>query len=133
MEFSKLREIISSEVASQKHLGSIRSYNHAMVDDLNNICPLADRTMLDLGASVHGYALEAALTKGVRRYEGVDLGIERHWKMPVVEFVGDTGSIGRLTQMNANRLEFPEDTFDCMLTISTSNRTLVRSPSRSRM
>lgn len=119
MEFSKLREIISSEVASQKHLGSIRSYNHAMIDDLNNICLLADRTMLDLGASVHAYALEAALTKGVRRYEGVDLGIERHWKMPSVEFVGDTGNIGRLTQMNASRLEFAEDTFDCILTIST--------------
>ncbi|HUI08012.1 MAG TPA: class I SAM-dependent methyltransferase [Verrucomicrobiae bacterium] len=119
MEFSELQEIIRSEVASQAHLASIRRYNHAMIDDLNNVCPLADRTMLDVGASVHAYALEAALTKGVRRYEGVDLGIERHWKTPRVEFVGDAGNVGRLTRMNAGRLEFADEAFDCILTIST--------------
>jgi SAM-dependent methyltransferase len=119
MEFTKLREIISAEVAAQNHLANIRSYNHLMVEHLNKSYPIADKAMLDLGASVHGYALEAALTKGVRRYEGIDLGIERHWKSPRMEFVGDTGKVGRLTQMNANRLEFPADTFDCILTIST--------------
>lgn len=51
MEISKLREIIGPEVAPQKHPGSIRSDNHAMVDDLNGTSPLARRTMLDLGVS----------------------------------------------------------------------------------
>ena len=119
MEFNRLREIISSEIASQKHLCDIRNYNHTMINALDNVCPIADKVMLDLGASVHGYALEAALIKGVRRYEGIDLGIKRHWKSPSVEFVGDTGNIGRLTQMIASRLEFTEDTFDCILAIST--------------
>jgi SAM-dependent methyltransferase len=119
MEFNKLREIINAEVASQNHLRNIRNYNHAMVEELNKSYPIADKTVLDLGASVHGYALEAALTKGVRRYEGIDLDIERHWKSPRMEFVEDTGRVGRLTQMNANRLDFPADTFDCILSIST--------------
>jgi ubiquinone/menaquinone biosynthesis C-methylase UbiE len=119
MEFSKLSEIISSEVASQKHLDDIRNHNRAMIDELNKIYPIAGKTLLDLGASVHGYALEAALKQGVRRYEGIDLDIERHWKSPMVEFIGDAGNVGRLTQMNANRLEFPSDTFDCILSIST--------------
>ncbi len=119
MEFTKLREMISAEVAAQNHLANIRNYNHLMVEELNKSYSITDKVMLDLGASVHGYALEAALTKGVRRYEGIDLGIERHWKSPRMEFVEDTSKVGRLTQMNANRLEFPADTFDCILTIST--------------
>ena len=119
MNFSKLQETITAEVASQTQLSDIRNYNHAMIAELNKICPLGDRTMLDLGASVHGYALEAALGNGVRRYEGIDLGIERHWKAPVVEFTTDTGNIGRLTQMNADHLEFAENTFDCIITIAT--------------
>ena len=119
MEFDKLREIIGFEALSQKHLGDIRSYNHTMIGALNDICPIVDKKILDVGASVHGYALEAALLKGVRRYEGVDLGIERHWKASSVEFVGEEGRVGRLTRMNAGHLEFPDDTFDCILSIST--------------
>jgi ubiquinone/menaquinone biosynthesis C-methylase UbiE len=119
MEFRKLQEIIRAEVASQNHLTNIRNHNHAAMEELNKSYPIADKTLLDLGASVHGYALEAAVIKGVRRYEGIDLGIERHWKSPRVEFVGDAGTVGQLTQMNANRLEFPSGTFDCILSIST--------------
>ena len=119
MDLNKLTEIIGSEVASQKHLEEIRNHNHAMIGELNTICPIAGKTLLDLGASVHGYALEAALKTGAHRYEGIDLGVERHWKSPGMEFTGDEGHVGRLTQMNANRLEFPEDTFDCILSIST--------------
>jgi ubiquinone/menaquinone biosynthesis C-methylase UbiE len=119
MEFSKLQKMIRREVASQDHLANIRNHNHAMVDELNKSYPIANKVILDLGASVHGYALEAALTRGVRQYDGIDLDIERHWKSPRVEFVDDTGRVGRLTQMDANRLEFPDDTFDCILTIST--------------
>ncbi len=96
MEFTKLREIIRAEAASQNHLTNIRNYNHAMVEELNKCYPIADKAMLDLGASVHGYALEAALTKGARRYEGIDLGIERHWKSPRVEFIERHGQ-GRST------------------------------------
>ena len=114
-----LKTLISREIAHQALLGLIRGFNHTMVGELAKTCPLSGRAFLDVGASVHGYALEAALERGVALYEGIDLGISRHWRSPVVEFVNPEGSRGRLRQMNAEKLEFPDESFDCLLSIST--------------
>ncbi|MBE7212376.1 MAG: hypothetical protein INR65_15250, partial [Gluconacetobacter diazotrophicus] len=60
-----LRGILDQETAGQAHLADIRRFNHSMVGELGKCCPLEGCSLLDLGASVHGYALEAALERGV--------------------------------------------------------------------
>jgi SAM-dependent methyltransferase len=114
-----LKTLIGREIANQTLLGLIRGFNHSMVGELAKACSLSGRAFLDVGASVHGYALEAALERGVALYEGIDLGVSRHWRSPIVEFVSPAGSRGRLRQMNAEKLEFPDESFDCLLSIST--------------
>lgn len=118
-KLTDLKTLISRETADHPHLGPIRGFNHTMVGELAKNCPLSGHALLDVGASVHGYALEAALERGVILYEGIDIGVSRHWKSPRIEFTSPDGRIGRLREMNAERLEFPEDSFDCLLTIST--------------
>ncbi|MEO5721179.1 MAG: class I SAM-dependent methyltransferase [Chthoniobacterales bacterium] len=116
---TELRARIEEELTAHPHLQAIRAYNCAMVGELGKACNLPGAKMLDLGASVHGYALEAALGQGVRAYEGIDLDIGRHWSVDAVEFARPGGGIGRLREMNAEGLEFENDTFDCLLSIST--------------
>lgn len=118
-----LVELISraqSEAAAQPHLAAIRAYNHAMVGELAKCFPLAGCALLDLGASVHGYALEAALAHGVASYDGIDWGITRHWGDDAVEVLGESGQpVARLRHMDAEHLEFPDASFDVLLTLST--------------
>jgi SAM-dependent methyltransferase len=90
-----------------------------MVSEFNKALPLAGRQILDLGASIHGFALEKALALRAARYEGIDFDIERHWKRSLVEFADANGRIGRLQQMNAEALDFPENSFDGLITLST--------------
>ena len=116
---SDLRAVIDREIREHEHLGAIRGYNHAMIGELKKVFPLQGTTLLDLGASIHGYALEAALDAGVQRYEGIDLAISRHWSAPSVEFTAPTGARGRLQQMNAESLAFEAGSVDCLLSIST--------------
>ncbi len=114
-----LQEILRREVTEHAHLGGLRGFNHQMVDELGKVRPLAGCALLDLGASVHGYALEAALLRGVSLYEGVDLDITRHWGAPEVEVTALDGSVGRLRQRDAEDSGFAADSFDSLLSIST--------------
>lgn len=114
-----LRGILQDEEARAPHLGSLRRFNHSTVADLGKCHPIAGRALLDLGASIHGYALEGALDLGVALYEGVDLDVSRHWGSSPVEIAGPDGRLGRLREMNAERLDFPDETFDCLMSIST--------------
>lgn len=117
--FAELQTRLGSEVAAHAHLGAIRDYNHAMVGELAKCHPIAGQALLDLGASVHGFSLEAALDRGVSLYEGIDFDVARHWRLPEVEFASPDGRIGRLRQMNAEQLSFADGSFDCLMTIST--------------
>ena len=96
----------------------IRRFNHVMVEELGKAFPLVGSALLDVGASVWGFALEAALDRGVTLYEGVTLGV-KSWNTAVVQISGPDGQIGRLREMNAERLNFPPETFDCLLSSST--------------
>ena len=114
-----LHGILQSEVDAHPHLGDLRNFNHFLVGELNKCFALPGQTLLDLGASIHGYALEAALNHGVTLYEGIDLDVTRHWGASSVEIAGPDGRTGRLRQMNAERLNYPDGTFDCLMSIST--------------
>ena len=117
--FTEVQDRIRGETTVHPHLGAIRDYNRAMVGELAKALALKGKRMLDLGASVHGFALEAALEHGVTLYEGIDFDVARHWQAAEVEFSGIDGQAGRLRQMNAEQLAFPDASFDCLMTIST--------------
>ena len=119
LSLGTLRGILDREVAAAPHLDGLRRFNHLMVSELGKCCPLAGRAVLDLGASVHGYALEGALERGVARYEGIDWGVAWHWGAQSVEVAGPDGRTGNLRQMDAEQLDFPDGTFDCLLSVST--------------
>ena len=119
LTLNALRDVLKRDAAVHAHLGGLRAFNHLMLAELGKCCPLPGSTMLDVGASVHGYALEAALDQGVSRYEGIDFDMTRHWGAPLIEIEGLENRVGRLRQMDAEQLAFPDETFDCLLSIST--------------
>jgi ubiquinone/menaquinone biosynthesis C-methylase UbiE len=119
MDLGSLRQRISAEVESHPHLEAIRGHNHFLVGELAKCTSLTGSIMLDLGASIHGFALEAALAAGVHRYEGIDIDVSRHWGKPIVKISGPESSVGALRQMRAEKLAFADSEFDCILTTST--------------
>lgn len=90
-----------------------RIFNHLMVDTLDSLRPLRDRTLLDIGASYCGYSLERALERGVASFTGLSLEINR------LTEVRTKGAVGRLLPMNAEHLDFPDAAFDLILSMST--------------
>jgi SAM-dependent methyltransferase len=113
-----LKAMLDRVIADQTLLCQIRRFNHAMVEELDKIFTLSGCALLDVGASVWGFALEAALDRGVALYEGATLGV-KSWRRSVVQISGNNGQIGRLLQMNAEHLKFPAESFDCLLSVST--------------
>lgn len=104
---------IDAFVGTRPDLEPVRAYNHAMVDALDATAPLDDRTVLDVGASPHGFSLERALAKGAAAYVGVGLGV---WE-PVE--VRHQGAIGRLVAGDAHTLPLEAESFDLAISIST--------------
>jgi ubiquinone/menaquinone biosynthesis C-methylase UbiE len=119
MDLGSLRQRISADLESHPHLEAIRGHNYFLVGELAKCTPLAGSVMLDLGASIHRYAREAALATGVHRYEGIDIDVSRHWGEPSVEIQGAGSGVATLRQMQAERLAYDDGEFDCILTTST--------------
>jgi SAM-dependent methyltransferase len=94
-------------------LDAIRRYNHASLDELVKMRPVAGTRLLDLGASPHGYALEHALALGVKEYIGIGLDVEEF-----VEVHAPAG-VGKLVLMNAEQLGFCDQSFDIVVSLST--------------
>ncbi len=117
--FSTLKNRIIEELTSSPHLGPIRDFNHTMIKHLHNHFSLEKKALLDVGSSVHGHSLESAIEHGVSLYEGINLGISSTWQSSQIEFTHPQGKVGRLQQMNAEKLNYPDATFDCLLSIST--------------
>jgi len=94
-------------------LNSIRAFNHNMIDQFNDICPLKGCLLLDIGASPHGYADERALEHGVSFYAGIGLDITGP------EYVlGDKNNAGILLNMDAVSLKFPDAIFDAVFSVN---------------
>jgi SAM-dependent methyltransferase len=94
-------------------LDPIRVFNHRMVDELQRMRPLKGASVLDIGASYRGYALERALHHRAALYVGVSLDISDEVT------VGCPHGSGTLLRMNGERLDFEDASFDVALTLST--------------
>jgi SAM-dependent methyltransferase len=93
-------------------LDAIRAYNHQVVAELARITPLAGKRLLDVGASPHGYALEAALQHRARSYLGIGLDVAA----PLTVTAGH--GTGQLLPMDATALDLPDGCMDLVLSIS---------------
>jgi SAM-dependent methyltransferase len=66
---------IDEYMTTRPDLVGVRAYNHQMIDIFDSLRSLNGKSLLDVGASPHGFALEWALRKDVSSYTGIGLGI----------------------------------------------------------
>lgn len=113
---TRYKKSIDDYNASQSNhemLNAIRQYNHSIIEALNKISPLRGRRILDIGASPHGYALEAALDMGASEYFGIGLDIHENFTIET-----ETG-LANLAYMDAEKLIFDDNSFDFIVSMST--------------
>jgi SAM-dependent methyltransferase len=116
MMIALLKDYISTIDAfnsTRPDMDAVRAYNHSMVESLNKLHPIADKALLDVGASPHGYTLEHSLKMGVSSYVGIGLGVAEEIE------VNHRNNTGRLMKMNADDMAFESGTFDLILSLST--------------
>lgn len=137
---------VDAYIGTRPDMAPVRAYNHQMIDILDSLRPIAAKSLLDVGASPHGFALEWALRKNVSGYTGIGLGVHETIEVvrenaipePVLRHasLGETfrrlagatqsvepqrteSTVGRLMQMDAETLRFEPETFDLIITLST--------------
>jgi SAM-dependent methyltransferase len=106
-------QAVDAFAGARADLVAIREYNHAMIDALDTCVALAGQTLLDVGASPHGFALERALAKGTATYVGVGLGV---WEPAEVRH---QGAIGRLVAAYGEALPVEAGSVDLVMSLST--------------
>ena len=137
---------VDAYIGTRPDMAAVRAYNHQMIDILDSLRPVAGKSLLDVGASPHGFALEWALRKNVSGYTGIGLGVHEtveviqtdasHEQVSRRASLGETfrrltgtttplehqraeSLVGRLMQMDAESLLFESQTFDLVLSLST--------------
>jgi len=105
--------VIDAFTLTRPDLGAVRAYNHAMIDVVDSAVGLADRTLLDVGASPHGFSLERAMAKGALAYLGVGLGM---WEP--AEVTHGRG-VGRLLPAYGEALPLTSESVDAVMSLST--------------
>lgn len=115
----ELLTTIAADMAIRPHLPSLRNFNHENLRILTAQLgsDLSTARVLDVGASVHGYALECAIQLGYQQYIGIDLGITRIWNASFVE-VADGENRHLLCQMDAHRLWLEDESVDAVICLS---------------
>lgn len=110
---------IQSEIVGRPHLPPLRSFNHDSLKILSSQLgrDLSQARLLDVGASVHGFALEAAMELGYAQYVGIDLGVTRIWGQPFVQ-INDGLRHHVLCQMDAHRLWLDDESCDAVICLS---------------
>lgn len=96
-----------------KLMNEIRAYNRLIIGELNKCAPVDGKSILDVGASVHGFALEAAFELGVKFYLGVTLGLQQ------TLCVLDNGRVGMVINRDITHSELPASSFDLVVSMST--------------
>jgi len=114
LEFRDEIEFFNATQSNRNLLNAIRNYNISMIDQMNSIRALKGTLILDIGASPHGYALIRAMEQGSALYIGIGLDIEESRYI-----VGNFGNAGMLIKMDGTSLQFPDNMFDEVISIST--------------
>jgi SAM-dependent methyltransferase len=119
LPLEKLQEQIRRELQTMPHLSGLRQSNH---DNLRIVLEYFQgaretATLLDIGASIHGFALEQAAALGVAEYIGIDLGVKHKWETQLLR-VTDGSRSHLLCQMDAHRLWFEDESMDVILCLS---------------
>jgi SAM-dependent methyltransferase len=104
---------IDAFTVTRPDLVGVRAYNHAMVDVVADAASLTGRTLLDVGASPHGFSLEHALAGGAAAYLGVGLGM---WEPTQV---AHRGAVGRLLAARGEALPLASESVDVAMSLST--------------
>jgi len=97
----------------RRDLAAQRAFNHEMVAILDHLRPLEGNSLLDLGCSYRGWAVEEALVRGAALAHGVGLAVAGR-----VEIQADRGR-GELVEGQAESLEIADASFDLALSLST--------------
>lgn len=106
-------ERIDEYCARRPDLSSVRTFNHQMVDVLEQVRGVSGRRILDVGASYAGFALERSLALGAREYVGISLQVADPHDVRTPE------GVGRLLNMDAEALALPDGSFDLALSLSS--------------
>ncbi len=93
-------------------LRASREHNHTMVDVLHRLQPVDGLSLLDLGCSYRGWALERALQRGAAYYLGIGL------EVTALTVEAERGC-GELRAGNAEALDLPDSSFDLGYSVST--------------
>lgn len=119
MPLDKLIERIGHELSTMPHLAGLRNFNHANLDAVTQQFTGNRSTarVLDVGASIHGFALEKAAALGFSEYIGIDLDVQRQWGTHLLQITQDNRS-HVLCQMDAHRLWFEDESMDVVLCLS---------------
>lgn len=119
LQMAELRSKIGDIVVALPHLDGIRNYNNSNLEALRSQLTVAPANIriLDIGASIHGFALDRADQLGFREYIGIDLDIMRQWGTNLLRVTsGDRNHL--LCQMDAHRLWFADESMDAVLCLS---------------
>jgi SAM-dependent methyltransferase len=119
LPLGKLQERIRHELQATPHLSGLREFNHTNLQIVLEHFQGARETatLLDIGASIHGFALEHAAALGVGEYIGIDLGVKHQWETQFLR-VTDGPRSHLLCQMDAHRLWFEDESMDVVLCLS---------------
>ncbi|HUD13250.1 MAG TPA: class I SAM-dependent methyltransferase [Terracidiphilus sp.] len=113
VEVRSLSDFIAETANSRPDLADVRNYNHQMIDIFGTLRTLKGKSLLDIGASPHGFALERALEVGVSYYCGVGLGVAKDVELRT------NSSRAHLVNLNAEHVPTASESFDLIISLST--------------
>jgi SAM-dependent methyltransferase len=115
----QLRAKIESELSTMPHLEGLRNFNLSNLQALTQHVAgdRAKARILDVGASIHGFALQGADELGFREYIGIDLDVRRQWGTLLLQ-VTNGSRCHLLCQMDAHRLWIEDESMDAALCLS---------------
>jgi SAM-dependent methyltransferase len=104
---------IEAFTSTRPDMVGVRTYNHELIGILDQLRQVTGKNLLDVGASPHGYALEEAMKRDVASYIGIGLGVPEDVEVRTGE------RVARLQRMDAEKLEFSNNSFDLIISLST--------------
>jgi SAM-dependent methyltransferase len=120
LSIEQLQAKIQKETQALPLLAGLRDFNQTNLEALLQQYPGTRETarMLDVGASIHGFALASADQLGCQEYVGIDLDVTRHWGAPLVHVTSGGNRRHLLCQMDAHRLWLPDESVDLVACLS---------------